>query len=168
MKTELNLSYKKGGSRPWDLNLKKQKLLKKLYTMRLSRAMKSWKDIINIDESWLNKNTKISYSWLQKGKKCNLTNTKFTNSISLISAIWTNGFALDVISYGTVNGSKFVEFLSILSEEMRVKSAMNLSDFIILMDNWAVHRSKLVRDFIVSNKMKVHFNVPYSPEPAPI
>ena len=97
IKDKLNLSYKKGGNRPWNLDLKRQKPLKELYAIQLINMMKSGKDIINIDESWLNKNTRVSYSWLNKGKNCYLTNTKFENSVSFISAIWTNRFAFNAV-----------------------------------------------------------------------
>ena len=48
----------KRGNRLWNLNLKRQKHIKELFAIRLIDAMKSEKDIINIDESCFNKNTK--------------------------------------------------------------------------------------------------------------
>ena len=68
MKNNLNLSYKKGASRPWTLNLNRQKPLKELYAVQLIHMMKSRRDIIKIDESCLNNNTRVSYSWLSIGK----------------------------------------------------------------------------------------------------
>ena len=110
IKDKFNLSYKKGGNRPWNLDLKRQNPLKELYAIQLINMMKSGKDIINIDESWLNKNTRVSYSWLNKGKNCYLTNTKFENSVSFISAIWTNGFACNAVCHETVKGTTIIIF----------------------------------------------------------
>ena len=122
IKDKSNLSYKKGGNRPWNLDLKRQKPLKELYVIQLINMMKSGKDIINIDENWLNKNTRVSYSWLNKGKNCYLTNTKFENSVSFISAIWTNGFARNAVCHETVKGTTIIEFLNKLSEKMAALS----------------------------------------------
>ena len=168
VRDELHLSYKKGGSRQWSLNLKRHKPLKELYAIRFIEAMKSGRDIINIDESCFNKNTKMNYSWLNKGKSWCLTNIKFQNSISLISAICTNGFAFNAVWHGTVNGETFIVFLNELLKEIKLQTTFDLSDFIILMDNWAIHRSKLTMSFLKENKTRVHFNVPYAPELAPI
>ena len=55
MKKGLQLSYKKGGNRPWNLNLKRQKHIKELFAIRLIDAMRSEKGIINIDESCFKK-----------------------------------------------------------------------------------------------------------------
>ena len=68
MKNHLSLSNKKGGNRPWILNIKKQKPLKELYAVRLIEAMRDGKNIINIDESCLNKKTRIGYSLFSKGE----------------------------------------------------------------------------------------------------
>ena len=97
-----------------------------------------------------------------------ITNIKFQNSVSLISAICTNGFAFNAISYGTVNGAVFSKFLDKLSEEIKLQKWQELSEYILLMDNCSIHRSKLVKEFLVDNKIKVHFNVAYAPELTPI
>ena len=168
MKKGLHLSYKKGGNRPWNLNLKRQKHIKELFAIRLIDAMRSEKDIINIDESCFNKNTKMGYSWLNKGNNWWLANIKFQHSISLISAICTNGFAFSAVIHGTVDGVVFVKFLDKLSKEIKLQTSQDMSKFIILMDNWAIHRSKLTKHFLEDVEAKVHFNVPYAPELAPI
>ena len=168
VKNELRLSYKKGGSRPWNLNLKRQKPLKELYTIWLIEAIGSRKDIININESCFNKNTKMDYSWFSKGMNWCLTNIKFQNCISLINAIFTNGFAFSAVTHGTVNEETFVAFLDELFKEIKLQTTQDLSEFIILMDNWVIHRSKLTKDFFKDNNIKVNFNVPYAPELTPI
>ena len=168
MKKGLHLSYKKGGNRPWNLYLKRQKHIKELFAIRLIDAMKSEKDIINIDESCFNKNTKMGYTWLNKENNWWLANIKFQNSISLISAICTNGFAFSVVIHGTVDGAVFVKFLDKLSKEIKLQTSQDLFKFIILMNNWAIHISKFTKYFLEDVEAKVHFSVPYAPELAPI
>ena len=71
-------------------------------------------------------------------------------------------------THGTVNGETFVAFLDELLKDIKLQTTQDLSEFIILMDNWAIHRSKLTKGFFEDNNIKVHFNVPYAPEYAQI
>ena len=110
----------------------------------------------------------MGYSWLSKGMNWCLANIKFQNSISLISAICNNGFAFSAVTHGTVNGETFVAFLDELLKEIKLQTTQDLSEFINLMDNWAIYKSKLTKGFFKDNNIKVHFNVPYAPVLAPI
>ena len=114
--------------------------------------MRSERDIINIDESCLNKNTKISYSWLTTGKNWCVTNIKFQNNVSIIYAICTNWFAFSMISHTTINRNTFDIFLDKLSKAIKFQTTLDLSEFIIILDNWAIHQSKLTRNFFEDNR----------------
>ena len=168
IRDKMKLSYKKGGSRPSKLNLPLQSLLKWLFWIRLTKKLKNGMVIINIDESVINRNTRINYSWLEKGKSWAVTNTKFINSISLISAIWTNGFSMSAVLNWTIASLSFVKFLEQLKLELKLKWNVSFEEWIIILDNSSIHRSKLTRDFLNKSNAKVHYLVPYSPELAPI
>ena len=86
--------------------------LQELFSIRLIQAKKSCRDIINIDKSWFNKNTRAGYSWINKGKCWYITNMKFENNAFLIKSIWVNGFATNIILYSIVNSINFLEFLN--------------------------------------------------------
>ena len=108
----------------------------------------------------------MGYSWLNKGNNWWLANIKLQNSISLISAICTNGFAFSVVIHGTVDGVVFVKFLDKM--EIKLQTSQDLLKFIILMNTWAIHISKFTKYFLGDVEAKVHFNVLYAPELAPI
>ena len=52
--------------------------------------------LINIDESWFNKDTRRNYSWLRTGKSWSITNIVFIGSINVISWITTKGEAINM------------------------------------------------------------------------
>ena len=159
---------KNGSSRPSNLEITRQKALKDLYAVRLIEKMNEGYEIINIDESWITKNIKAFYSWLTKGRSWSMTNTKFKNSLSLISAIWTNGFAWSAIVHEKVKGTTFRDFLVELSDQIFLRFNKLISEYIIILDNCSVHKWKITKDYFTDKKAKVHFNIPYSPELAPI
>ena len=168
IKKQMNLTYKKGWSRPSYFNLDLQKYFKWLFWIKLVHKLKKGLVIVNIDESILNRNTRIHYSWLQKGENWPVTNTKFNNSISLISVICTNGLSVSGLITGIINGSNFIEFLQRLKLELKRKCNVRLDEWIIIMDNWSVHKSKLTKSYLSKWNAKVHYIVAYSPELAPI
>ena len=168
MKKKLWLAYKKGASRPSNLNKKIVGSLKCLFWIRLVKNLSTIKTIINIDESCLNKNTMVNYSWLTKGKKCPLANIKYKNSVSMISAICSNGFSMTVCVYKTTKGSTFLQFLKALESKLDSCCWLKLCKCLIILDNCSVHRTKEVKEYFNNTHSKVHYNVPYWPELAPI
>ena len=87
MKSELNLSFKKDTSRPINLNVKRQQLLKILFSVRIAKQLKKWKCIVNIDEASISRLIKISYSWIIRGAQGSIKNISFSGSLNVISAI---------------------------------------------------------------------------------
>ena len=168
MKDRMRLSYKKGGNRPAHLNIDFQNSLKWLFGIRFIHNLSKGWVLINIDESVIGKNTRINYSWLSKGTSYPITNMKFNNSISLISAIWSNGFSLSALVKGTNNSEIFLKFLERMIKELQVNWDIWIHRWMILLDNWSIHKSKLITDYLKKWKAKVYFIIPYSPELAPI
>ena len=87
MKSELNLSFKKATLRPINLNVKRQQLLKILFSVRIAKQLEKWKCIVNIDEASISRLTKRSYSWFIRGAPGLIKNTSFSGSFNVISAI---------------------------------------------------------------------------------
>ena len=81
LKEHLNLSFKKGTSRPEHIKQRRLSILKWLFSVRLTKRIASNSLLINIDESTFSRITKRHYSWLGKGENCSIKNTKFSNSM---------------------------------------------------------------------------------------
>ena len=168
LRDTVRLSYKKGKNRPAHLSIDFQNSLKWLFGIRFIHNLQKGWVLINIDESVISKNTRINYSWLPKGLSCPITNVKLNNSISLISAIWSNGFFLSALVKGSNNSEIFLKFLERMIKELQVNWDIWIHRWIILLENWSIHKSKLITDYLKQWKAKVYFIIPYSPELAPI
>ena len=111
MKENMNLSFKKETSRPSNLNRERQLIFKWLFCIRIAKRISDKMILINIDESSFSRNTKVHYSWIQKGEDRWLNNTKFSNSLSTIAGIWSNGLSYNLLVDGTINSKWYLEYL---------------------------------------------------------
>ena len=167
LKEHLNLSFKKGTSRPSNINHKRLDALKWLFSVRLTKRITGHSLIVNIDESTFSRNTKRHYSWIRKGENCSISNTKFFNSMSVIAWIWSNGFSYCCLIDGTVTSKIFLEYFHRLIYHIVHDMQICLSNCLFIMDNCSIHMSKPVHDFWLKQKLNIHFLVPYCPELAP-
>ena len=62
MKEHCRLSYKKGKSRPFGVNIVKQKLFKQYFAVKISQSILSFEVLLNIDETTFSRDTKITHS----------------------------------------------------------------------------------------------------------
>ena len=161
------LSFKKGSSRPYALDVDKQKLQKQLFWVRLSQKLSSIKMLINLDESTINKDTKNNYSKLKIGKHCSINNIIFKGSMNLISWITTSGLAVNLLKYTTSNSSLLIKFLKQLFEWLS-QTGIHPDEIGIILDNWAFHRSKYVKSFWQSIGVKLYYLPAYAPELTPV
>ena len=87
MKEVLNLSYKKGKSRPLTTMTSKQIIIKGLFVVRIIKIINKFKILINIDETLFSRATKITHIWSEKGKEWVLNNIWCSSSFTLINVI---------------------------------------------------------------------------------
>ena len=168
LKEHLNLSFKKGTSRPSHIKQRRLSIIKWLFSVRLTKRIASNSLLINIDESIFSRNTKRHYSWFRIGENCSINNTKFSNSISVIAGICSNGTAYCWFVDETITSKLFLEYLRRMIYYIDHDMQVQLLNCLIIMDNCSIHRSKPVYDFLKEQKLKTHFLVPYCPELAPV
>ena len=114
--------------------------------------------LINIDETTttINKDTKQGYSWLKRVKSWSILNVKFRNSVNLISAIWSDGAAINLLKYCKTNKESIIKFLRFLFDFITKTKGLVPSEVGIVWDNWPPHRAKIVRNFW--KEMNVKYN----------
>ena len=168
LKEHLNLSFKKGTSRPSNINHKRLDSLKWLFSVRLTKRITDHSLIVNIDESTFSRNTKRHYSWIRKDENCSISNIKFFNSMSVTAWIWSNGFSYCCLIDGTVTSKIFLEYFHRLIYHIVHDMQICFSNCLFIMDNCSIHRSKPVHNFWLKQKLNIHFLVPYCPELAPV
>ena len=71
---------------------------------------------MNVDESSISQYTKSNYSWSRKGDQSNRSTIVLKGSISIVSAILSNGVSISCVKKGTIKSSTFIEFIQALSE----------------------------------------------------
>ena len=111
LKKKLECSFKRWSPRPLSIDYEILKLEKILFSIKIWRAISMHTVLINVDESSISKSTKANYSWGLKGISLNLSNIKIRGSISLITAIMSNGISITGIKKGTIKSDTFIEFI---------------------------------------------------------
>ena len=111
LKEKLGYSFKRCSSRPLNLNHQLQKLKKILFTVKLLKIVRRSTLLVNIDESVISHSTKSNYSWSQKGTPANLSTMLLKGSISVVSAICSNGVSITGLRKGTITSRSFIQFI---------------------------------------------------------
>jgi transposase len=122
-------------------------------------AAKANADIFFGDESAVRSDYHSGTTWAVRGKTPIVRTTGTRHKVNLISAISPRGEMRFMATEGNVNAEVFIEFLKRL--------IANAEDPIFLvLDNSSVHRSKEVRNYVVSTngRLRLFFLPPYSPE----
>ena len=155
LKKIFNLSYKKGSPRPQNMNTERQGNLWKLFWREVVNMMRSDTLIINIDEVSISYRTKFNYSWLQKGKSNELLNMWYKGSKTMIMAISStrHWFASPLATKN--NSETFGKFLKKLLLWVKLDLERELSDWIIIIDNSRIHKTRNVLDMFERSGSKV-------------
>ena len=111
LKWNLGYSYKRCSSRPLLLNHNLSKLKKILFSVKLWGMINRSTILVNIDEAVFSHSTKANYSWCKKGVPSNISTIIFRGSISIVSAITSNGVSITGIRKGTIDSSSFIEYI---------------------------------------------------------
>ena len=91
--------------------------------------------------------------------------TQPRNSSHHIIAAVISGQLVDFVVTGeNVNSEVYLGFISGVIERMQAKSSLSERPFTLFYDNAAIHKTKLVRDYIASKGIVAVLNCPYSPE----
>ena len=110
LKEKLRYSYNRWSPRPLTLDFRLLELKNVLFTVKLLNLVQKSTLLVNIDESSISTATKSNYSWNQKGAPSNRSTTIFRGSISIVSAILSNGISITGIRKGTMWSSSFIEY----------------------------------------------------------
>ena len=111
LKERLNYSFKRWSPRPLLIDNSILKIKKVLFAVKLLKMINKSTVIINVDEATISKSTKMNYSWGPKGTSLNLSTIAISGSISLVTAIASNGLSITGIKDGTIRSSSFVEYI---------------------------------------------------------
>ena len=103
MKSLTNLCFKKVKSRPSNIDFNKIKFIRKLFALKFAKIVSSQVLVVNIDESSINRGIMSNYSWGLKGVPIESNYCIFSGSLSLITAICSNGAWLSFMLDETID-----------------------------------------------------------------
>ena len=124
--------------------------------------------VLNIDEWTVSRNTHCQKSCSFKVKRAEFKSITFAGSISIISAISSDGWSFSSIQSTTINSENFVEFLKDLKKFIETKWKIQNRRVIIWLDNASSHSSKQTIKFLIQHFNAVFFLPQYSPQYAPV
>ena len=143
-------------------------MINALFTLKVIKFLPKIRMILNVDDTWLTRSLKKEYSWIERGKSKWICNSKFTDSISLMTTISTDGWSLTAAYSKCVNGLAISKYLESLANYLQRNTSWKISEILILLDNWPINHSKIVINQMKRMKINAIFLPSYSPELAPI
>ena len=142
--------------------------MKGLFSVKMSKIIKSLDLLVNIDETVFSRSTKVTKSRSVKEKECTSKNICFYNSISLVTAITSLGDVLAADTLVSVTSKLIISFLEELKKMIKETQKIPIENWFIIIDNASIHSSKEVKKHIIWRKLNFYFIPAYSPELAPI
>ena len=164
LKKNLNLSFKRVSLRPVLKDFSKIDALKWLFAVEITNIIDNSKILVNIDEATFGRSTKSNYSWTKRGANWSSSNISFSSSFSLIWAITSLGNWWASHLESTNNSTTFIEFLDNCLKWLRVDLQIDMRKIVIVLDNWAIHRSKKVMSYLNKFGWIIIYAPPYTPE----
>ena len=168
LKERLKFSRKRNPRRVVNIDMKRIRLLKILYSIGFSRCLSHLNLLVNIDESSFSKNTWNYYGWSKIGEESISKGILFKGSVSVISSITSAGHSYTETVVGALNSKKLSEYLDRLLKYFSDDLNINTSKIGLILDNWSIHRSREINDYFANHDINTIFIPPYCPEFAPI
>ena len=147
-----NLSLKRGNPRSVDLDSERINFLKKLFCAKIAKQLSIIKILIRKDETSINNDTTQAMSWLKRGKSWSVWNIKFKKSINLISAVWSDDTAINLLKYTKTNKDSIIAFLKFLFKFVDETKDLLPYEIRIVWDNCSPHRAKEVKRFWIERR----------------
>lgn len=120
------------------------------------------KILLSIDEMSIITNRASTNGWSLKNETCNVYIPFLKNNVrySLLMATSNKKIVKYLLQEGSIKKEHYINFMLELDKEN--------SNYIYLIDNASIHKSKLAMEIYSKNKMNVIFNAPYQSEFNPI
>ena len=132
MKGSCNTSFKRVWNRPFSMNLAKINQARINYSATLATKLDFHTVLCNIDECWINHNTRPNYSWGLRSKTIEWKNISLVGRISWIMAIFSNGAWMTQTALNTIDSiqkTSFWLFYAIGSRSQTCFQNWGLGDF---------------------------------------
>ena len=123
---------------------------------------------MNVDECSINHKTKSNYSWTPKYEWKDFQNAPFSDSISVVLWVVSNGDWVWSIIKHTINSEIFSTFSKHLKGWTMKKYPSYRNEFTFILDNCSSHRSSVTMRALAELGCRIDFIPAYSPQLAPV
>ena len=113
--------------------------------------------LISIDEVSISHKTKYNYSWPPHHLDSDILNTCFKDSKSIIIAITSMWPKLAWPLVSANNDNIFADFITKLLIWIKLDLESNLFDWVIILDNFRIHKTKGCQDIFEKSRAKLAF-----------
>ena len=124
--------------------------------------------MVKIDKSSINKSIMTNYSWELKSKPIESKNSLFSDPLSLIMAICSNGSWMSFMIDETIGSINFIWFISILHHWIVSNNYYEYNKVLLLLNNWSYHKSNNSMKILKILGYTIAYIPTYSPDFAPI
>ena len=160
----LGLSFKKLGG----TNIKKQSSRSKENLQRWAKLvinlLLQQHYLVFVDEFKINRSTQRTYGWTKRGKPGRLLIRSPDLNMSFVVAHSQTRLEGIMGTKSTFNQIKYKIFLEELIGKLKATQNLDWSKLMIIAYNWVFHRTNLIKDFMIKNKLRCLFIPAYSPE----
>ena len=168
MKIQVNSSSKKVKLHSNNIDLSRIKLVRKLFALKFAKMVSKKTLMIKIDKSSINRSIMTNYSWELKVKPIESKNSPFSDPLSLIMAICSNGSWMSFMIDETIDSINFIWFNSILHHWIVSNNYYEYNKVLLLLDNWSYHKSNNSMKILKTLCYTIAYIPTYSPDFAPI
>ena len=126
------------------------------------------KRIINVDETWLNETDFTRRAWFPQGSAGSMRLKAVMPSLSMITALDTEGRVFFSLSHSATNQDTLMLFLSHLARQLDRETPGWQEGSVILVDNATYHTGEEIRESMRKMQLPIMYSAPYLYSAAPI
>lgn len=154
----LNFTYKKPKLIPGKVNEKAKELFSQ-ELQQLKKELSQTDPLLYLDGVHPQHNSKPSYGWYEKGSKAVLLTNTGRKRININGALDVKGLEVTTVSSDSINAQSTIELFNKLEEKYPLAQRI-----VVVCDNAAYYRSKMVSDYLKTSRVEIKFLPPYSPD----
>jgi len=162
------MRYRKIKLVPFQGNSDRCLILRQLYARSMLGLLGSGKRILNVDETWLNRNDYRRMKWRPRGETNSLGERSIAPRISVLVAMDQFGEVYMALSQANTDHETFLLFVSKLSAKLSQEDKNWKQQTVLLLDGAKYHVDEEVVDYFRKSSLQVVVSAPYSYEAAPI
>ena len=154
----LNFTYKKPKLIPGKVNEEAKELFSQ-ELQQLKKELAQTDQLLYLDGVHPQHNSKPSYGWYEKGSKAVLLTNTGRKRININGALDVKGLDVTTVSSDSINAQSTIDLFNKLEEKYPFAQRI-----VVICDNAAYYRSKIVADYLKTSRVEITFLPPYSPD----